>query len=440
MSSWVLRSTAALSLSDSAEPWRIVSLHTRAPVSREQQRAVGGMVTWLWALVLPLTAYAQSGGGDGEPNVHCSSHLSLKTQIRNILTCQLDPDDAEDVVNITLCHSEKTCRTRTDDLVGNSFTFKDLDDLKTYDLTIHFTGGETFKKQYMLRQIIRPSPPWIVNAVYLQREGRAQIQIGTSYQGDYLDGHLRFQLNITDDNNDKKIQTVMLTNVTIEGSYLKMNTNYHVQVRAEPHGYFTGSWSEWSPSVSFSTWAVKEPDATLLIYTLIAAVLILLLISAIVTLRWYKVIKSSIWPSIPNPKNTLLQMYKPNKGWPISFNPEVFRDGIIHRVDRMEDKTIAPEFLGAQSTCERRGWSPKQEDSSTTLWSLVNSHEECSLIPVSNQREGAQGVLGTQTSGLLNGSESFHGSSDSGPKGLAISQTGRREEPYITMSSFFKTQ
>ncbi|KAG9335735.1 hypothetical protein JZ751_004271 [Albula glossodonta] len=65
------KSTAALSLSDSAEPWRIVSLHTRAPVSREQQRAVGGMVSWLWALVLPLTAYAQSGGGDGALRKAC---------------------------------------------------------------------------------------------------------------------------------------------------------------------------------------------------------------------------------------------------------------------------------------------------------------------------------------------------------------------------------
>ncbi|KAJ8393942.1 hypothetical protein AAFF_G00054750 [Aldrovandia affinis] len=395
------------------------------------------MVCWLWALFLPLVAHAQSGEGDDEPMVHCSSHICSKSDIGNTLTCQLDNDNIEEVANITLCTTTtRTCRTGQ--LEGNSITFKNLDILKTYKLRVQFVTGESFDKNYDLRHIVQPRPPWIITAKFLKNSGIAPIYIGTQYHRDYLDGELTFELKITSAIHNMT-QEVSNSHVDLEGSYLKMNTDYRVQVRAKPNlKYFKGSWSEWSPSVSFST---KEPDSPLLMYAAIAAIAavpILLLIVTLVILRWYETIKSSIWPSIPNPKNTLLQMYKPRKGSPISFNPEVFRDQIIHLVDRVEDKCGVPEHMGGRSSCEVKGRGQVQECRGLTLWNLANGHEDHSLIPPSNKRDEEEDVGGTQTSRSFGRSGIVCGSS--GPKHLGVSQTGPREEPYITISSFFKTQ
>ncbi|XP_061119335.1 interleukin-7 receptor subunit alpha isoform X2 [Conger conger] len=393
------------------------------------------MCYWPWALLLPLVAQAQSGR-DGvsskpweqDPGVDCSSNINVRQP--STLTCQLDIDDPEEVAEISLCKSSpktnETCERK--ELKKNTVTFHDLDIMTNYELRIQFETGESFRNEYDLKSIIKPSSPWIINATYLQKSGMVPVHIGTQYQHtNYLTGKLIFELEITSAQNTMQSKPVPYTPVIIERSHLRHNTKYSVRVRARPDGdFFKGTWSEWSPSVSFQTPTLQDPDASLLVYGLIAALVILLLIFAIAILRWHKIIRSYIWPRIPNPKNTLLQMYKPNKTLPKSFNPEAFCDQIIHRVVHIEAQGVELE-----APREVRGW--KREG--LTVWNTGNL-EGLHLLPKPGAEETDGG--GAQTAGLLDGSGDVRGGS--WPQTPALPATGRRDGAYITMSSIFNTQ
>ncbi|KAJ8287089.1 hypothetical protein GJAV_G00047530 [Gymnothorax javanicus] len=159
---------------------------------------------------------------------------------------------------------------------------------------------------------------------------------------------------------------------------------------------------------------------------------ILLVIITIAIQRWHEIIKSSLWPKIPNPKNTFLQMYKPNKALPISFNPEVFSDQIIHLVDQIEAKRTDPEIPGGRlgsNNIRGQAWE------APTAWKPVDCDElRLALTPKTEEADKE----GAQTTCLVNGSGGVRGGS--WPKTLTAPSNGRREEPYITMSSFFNTQ
>ncbi|KAJ8339076.1 hypothetical protein SKAU_G00358620 [Synaphobranchus kaupii] len=387
------------------------------------------MRCWPWAFLLPLVVQAQSGS---DPSVDCTSHISMTRQEENTLTCELDPDDAEEVENITLCPTiRRTCERR--ELEGNIIIFKSLDTLKKYELHIQFVTGESFREVYELKSIIKPNAPWIINATFSEKSGTLSIDIGTQYHQDYLKGKLEFELDITSAQITALKTQVLYSHVIIDESHLRFNTNYSVRVRARPNGrYFGGTWSEWGPSVSFQTPTLQEPDASLLVYTLIPAVVLILLLMPIV--RWHNVIKSFIWPSIPNPKNTLLQMYKPNKALPISFNPEAFRDRIIHLVNHVEAKGVDQDIPGGGSgSCEVKG----REWEGLGMWNPGSDLEWMCILPKPRAGE-PDGGGGTQTTGLLDGPGAIRGGS--WPKTPAVPPTGRREQPYITISGFFNTQ
>ncbi|KAG5835148.1 hypothetical protein ANANG_G00269070 [Anguilla anguilla] len=382
------------------------------------------MGCWPWALLLPLMARAQSGT-DG---VDCSSHISVKHE--NTLTCQFEDED--DVANISLCTlPDRPCKIGQ--LKENRVIFQDLEVLKKYQLRIQWVEGEPTHIKYDLRSIIKPTAPWIINATFLEKSGTVPIYIGTQYHLDFLDGKLMFDLDIASAENTGLRTEVPYSFVIIERSHLRYNTNYSVRVRAKPHrDYFKGTWSDWSPSVSFQTPTLHDPADSFLVYTLIAAAIILLLIITIAILRWHNVIKSCIWPRIPNPKNTFLQMYKPNKALPISFNPEVFSDHIIHLVDHIEAKGIELEIRGGGwGICEVRG----REREGLTAWNPGDL--EGSSFPLKLSTGETDGGV-TQTTSLLNGVGGVRASS--WPKTPSAPPAGRREEPYITMSSFFNTE
>ncbi|XP_036385795.1 interleukin-7 receptor subunit alpha [Megalops cyprinoides] len=397
------------------------------------------MAYWPWVLFLPLVAQAESGGGDYECNVSCFSHLNVKEH--GTLTCQLENESIDEVTNITLCVNNRGRSPCHDgERKGNIITFNSLTAISEYELVICFASMEKYHSRFHLKDIIKPMPPWIVNATFSESSNAAAIHIGTPYEGDYLGGKLKFQVKI--EGPDKHLErAISYQSLTIEGAYLKMNTMYFVKVRAIPNGeYFKGTWSEWSPYKSFKTPALKERDASLLIYILLACLLILLLIIVTALLRWHKVIKSSIWPSIPNPKNTLLQMYKPNRGLPVSFNPEAFSDRNIHMVDHVEAKPSAPELMEAWDSYEVRHQSQECGGLEGFLWNSADNHRESSPMLSRSTQDGEDMVGGTPKQGLLDGSEVVYGGSNDGVKSLPLPQTGRREEAYVTMSSFLKTQ
>ncbi|KAG7476660.1 hypothetical protein MATL_G00085240 [Megalops atlanticus] len=418
--------------------------HVCVPFCLSMQQ--GEMVYWPWVLFLPLVAQAQSGGGDYEYNVSCFSHLNFKEQ--GTLTCQLENEIIDEVTNITLCVHRGRSPCHGGEWNGNIITFNSLTALSEYELVIHFASMEPYLNKFSLKDIIKPKAPWIVNATFSEYSKTAAIHIGTPYQGDYLGGKLKFQVKI--EGPDKHLErAIPYQYLTIEGAYLEMNTTYFVKVRAIPNGeYFKGTWSEWSAYKNFKTPALKaarveksqERDPPVLIFVLLAVLFILLLIIVTALLRWHKAIKSSIWPSIPNPKNTLLQMYKPNRGLPVSFNPEAFSDRNIHMVDHVEAKPSAPELMEAWDRYEVRDQSQGCRGLEDFLWNSADNHRESSPMLSRSKQDEEDMAGGTPKQGLLDGSEVIYGGNNDGVKSLPLPQTGRREEAYVTMSSFLKTQ
>lgn len=49
----------------------------------------------------------------------------------------------------------------------------------------------------LISPAVKPRPPYIINATFFKKSGKASIYIGTQYQGDYLDGKLIFEMKIT---------------------------------------------------------------------------------------------------------------------------------------------------------------------------------------------------------------------------------------------------
>ncbi|KAK6322063.1 hypothetical protein J4Q44_G00068550 [Coregonus suidteri] len=418
---------------------------------------------WIALLMFPVLVHCQSGGElvDNEPRILCTSHLSVLAG--NSLTCHLDDDaddddEIEDIKAMGLCYTDdkkQRCLTKK----GNNVTFTDLDTLQSYNLTVQFKRGGTFWKRMSLREIIKPRSPWVVNATFLRTSNRALIYIGNPYLNDYLKHNNQlFQLRIW------SVKNTLVKNMTyqpliIEGDeYLHKNTEYHVKVRAKPNGgYFDGSWSEWSASLSFSTNA--ETDVQLLSYSFIVPIAALLLVTLAVGLFWRKQIHSFIWPSIPHPKHTLLQIaqtYEPMKqGPPVSFDPEVFSDLNIQQVepDKEQDLTAQPPDSDSHRLAEVKDQCLIQECNrdTTSCHTTSSGWSEAILLRCESPGEhldagaGSSGNSGS-TVGILDlrsdieSMETDDSDGNIGPEGLGATQQGGKDEAYVTMSSFYQIQ
>nr|XP_046162943.1 interleukin-7 receptor subunit alpha-like [Oncorhynchus gorbuscha] len=418
---------------------------------------------WIALLMLPVLVHSQSGEElvDNEPRILCTSHLSVSAA--NSLTCHLDDDtdnddEMEDIKVMSLCYTDDK-KQRCLKEKGNNVTFTDLDTLQSYNLTVQLKRGGTFWKTMSLKKIIKPRSPWVVNATFLRSSNRALIYIGNPYLKDYLKpSNQLFQLRIW------SVKNALVKNITyqpliIEGDeYLHKNTEYHVKVRAKPSGgYFDGSWSEWSASISFST--NTETDVQVLSYSLIVTIASLLLVTLAVGLFWRKQIHSFIWPSIPHPKHTLLQIpqtYEPMKhGPPVSFNPEVFSDLNIQLVepDKEQDLTSLPPDSDSHRLAEVKDqYFIQERDGDTTSCHTTSSGGSETILlrcesPGVHHNGGARSSRNSgSTVGILDLRSDFESveTDDSdgniGPEGLGATQQGGKDEAYVTMSSFYQIQ
>uniref|UniRef100_A0A8C7GSC4 Fibronectin type-III domain-containing protein n=1 Tax=Oncorhynchus kisutch TaxID=8019 RepID=A0A8C7GSC4_ONCKI len=402
---------------------------------------------WIALLMLPVLVHSQSGEElvDNEPRILCTSHLSVSAA--NSLTCHLDDDtddddEMEDIKVMSLCYTDDK-KQRCLKEKGNNVTFTDLDTLQSYNLTVQLKRGGTFWKTMSLKKIIKPRSPWVVNATFLRSSNRALIYIGNPYLKDYLKpSNQLFQLRIW------SVKNTLVKNITyqpliIEGDeYLHKNTEYHVKVRAKPSGgYFDGSWSEWSASISFST-------NTGIFYFFI------FLFHLYLTR-----IHSFIWPSIPHPKHTLLQIpqtYEPMKhGPPVSFNPEVFSDLNIQLVepDKEQDLTSLPPDSDSHRLAEVKDQYLIQERDGDTMSCHTTSSGGSETILLRCESPGVHLNCGARSSrnsgstvGILDLRSDFESveTDDSdgniGPEGLGATQQGGKDEAYVTMSSFYQIQ
>ncbi|XP_041092036.1 interleukin-7 receptor subunit alpha-like isoform X2 [Polyodon spathula] len=330
--------------------------------------------------------------------------------------------------------------------------------ISTYDVrTFTTTSNRYFSQAINLRHIIKPMAPYNVNASYSEKQHASYITFDSPYSAlpskDYLTEKLVHSVAFRIQNSGQwEYQNITYQPLKIEGKYLKPNCIYEVKCRSIPNGeYFKGYWSDWSNVATFKTPAVHtNPDKSVLLYIVSPAILILVLvIFKIAFVRWKENIISYLWPSIPNPKNTLEQMYKKQgQGHKASFNPETFGDHNIHMVNGMEEKVIAECLLSPSPTDP----PDTQERSQPSLhlknelpnvmvsqaqdqWLLSERCNEDSADP-----QATSDIEGCSPGITTSGSNPSNNEPVSDCVCASVGQATGRDEAYVTMSNFYKTQ
>ncbi|XP_071390042.1 interleukin-7 receptor subunit alpha [Centroberyx affinis] len=434
-----------------------------------------GFWIWIWTvpllllLLLPAGTEAQSGDmeTDTEPRMTCTSHISRRGI--NSLTCSLvngnrdneDDEDHEgdDIEGMTVCpHDKKQKTIQCVEQPGHTLTSAELIPITEYDLTVQLRRGGTMTKKLDLRKIVKPRSPEVWNATFHPELNKAVIYFRSTYQEDYLNLRtLLFQLDIWSAGNPPvSQQNISGEVVTIEGEYLQKNAYYHVKVRTIPNRYFEGTWSDWSPTVIFSTHIDSEEDPEerpVLLYYLTVGLVILSLVPLSIFL-WKKKILTYMWPSIPHPKHTLVQIYTPIKGLPVSFNPEAFSDLKIYPVERIEEieaeSTAADDILNLKDPCSAQASSGETSGSSRSNTSLNTEESEVSTLLCSSGGEDCPQSRSPSPSPAgvpqprdgpdgTDASRPEHNTGKNYPEMYGVTQQGK-DEAYVTMSSFYQTK
>ncbi|KAM9700227.1 interleukin-7 receptor subunit alpha-like [Menidia menidia] len=272
-------------------------------------------------------AQNQSGDGDpdSEPALSCWSHISVTG---NSLSCRLQEDDEDEdatgIQNMTLCFFRGgLVQTTCLEAPGATLSCPELHPLMGVNLTVQTRGGGRVWALLDLMSIVRPRSPWVSNVTF--EANKAVIHIQTPYQRDYLKvENQMFQLHIWTAGVDLFQNVSSRSSLQVDLQHLLRKSRYQVRVRSLPQGGLRGSWSPWSPSVSFLRPAdpQEEPVGFYLLALCPAALLVL---TFCLLLLWKSSRTcSSVWPSVPHPKRTVVQICKPSKGLLLDLNPEVY--------------------------------------------------------------------------------------------------------------------
>uniref|UniRef100_A0A668AWC0 Fibronectin type-III domain-containing protein n=1 Tax=Myripristis murdjan TaxID=586833 RepID=A0A668AWC0_9TELE len=289
----------------------------------------------------------------------------------------------------------------------------------------------------------KPKSPQVLNATFYPKADRAEILIKSPYHNDYLKAKdLLHQLHIWSPR-DVMVQSLDFHPLIIEGEHLQKNTEYHVKARTIPNSLFQGTWSEWSATLSFSTHIGENKS--------------LLHFNASQCPRsWIEdstLIYTYMWPSIPHPKHTLVQMYKPIKGLPGTFNPETFGDLEIYPVDKIEEQhhgeaelnVAADDIPNSKDPCSSEESSGQTSDSSRSNTSVTTEESEVSTL-LSQSSSGGEDDLQSRSPspvGVLqpgqgqDRADPAHNTGKNYPEMYGVTQQGK-DEAYVTMSSFYQ--
>lgn len=422
-------------------------------------------VLLLLLLLLSAETEAQSGDGDSdaEPTLSCISDITMGV---GSLTCKLvggqsvseddEDDEADGVEKMTACYCDFTRSQPTDlcwDTDGDTFRSKELVPVRVFNVTVHLKKGGRITRMINLRRIVRPRSPRVWNVTFDQETNQTVIYIRTPYHKDYLSvKNQLFQLLIWSAHS-KTIQNVSSADfLKIDRDYFKKNTEYHVKVRALPLTFLPGYWSEWSEATRFLTpadgEAEKPPDDGQETYTLLVCLVLVAVAISSVVLFWKNKIFTYMWPSIPHPKHTLVQICKPNKGLLLNLKPEVFS---ALKVDPKE-KTQEPPCEGTGpliTAAADRGPQPNHpcstQSSSCSRSTTSVSTEELELSALlsggSSDGEDAHRSTGPSPINVLQlGERPLTPQPEQGRGGNEVEVFGvsQQEEAYVTMSSFYQ--
>ncbi|XP_056260174.1 interleukin-7 receptor subunit alpha [Seriola aureovittata] len=424
------------------------------------------LLSWGVALLLLLGGgQAQSGDGDThmEPRISCCSHITTE---ENSLTCRLlggrtddedDEDDDEDgIKKMTLCYtdwnSELHRRVRCVHGPGNTISFK-AKPVVDFNLTAELRRGGMVSTTVDLRRIVKPRRPQVWNVTFSPEAHQALIHIRTPYHKDYLrvDNQL-FQLHIWTTGR-RMIQNVSSEDtMRMDMEHLQRNTQYHVEVRSIPAKFFRGSWSEWSDTFSFFTPAeedVQEASTNRqeVLYGLMVCLVPVVLVTFSLVFFWKNKIFTYMWPSIPRPKDTLVQICKPNKGLLLNFNPEEFSALKVCPVERTDvrpcenpESSVSP---AAADSCQSSDPCSTQNSDCRSTTSISTEELELSALLSRGSSDGEDSLHSASPSPvnvlqLGDGALAPQAEGNSGGNETEVFGGSQQEEAYVTMSSFYQ--
>ncbi|XP_076973084.1 interleukin-7 receptor subunit alpha isoform X2 [Tamandua tetradactyla] len=303
---------------------------------------------------------------DAEPDYSFSCYSQLEVDgPKHSLTCALDDPDVNSTnLEFEICEAliEQKCldlnkfqekyfiKTNKFLLIGDS------------KICVKLGGKNITCKRMKIVEIVKPEDPFDIRVVYREKANDFELTFNTSHLQKKYVRQLVHDVAYRQEKheNDWKHVNLSTTKVTLLQRKLRPDAMYEVKVRSIPNGdFYKGFWSGWSPSYHFrtpETDGTGELDPVLLIITILSFLSVALLIILAFVL-WEKRIKPIIWPSLPDHKKTLEQLCKkPKKNLNVSFNPESFLDCQIHKVDGIQAREEAENFL--QDT-----FPPKSEES-----------------------------------------------------------------------------
>ncbi|KAF7651728.1 hypothetical protein LDENG_00106450 [Lucifuga dentata] len=411
---------------------------------------------FLWCvavLLLPAVTHTQSGDRADEPRISCSAHISQREG--NSLTCRFDGDsnvseddedtERDDIERMTLCSFNMI--TNTTECVeerGDTVCCAALRPITaTFSLTLTSKRGSTFNKQLDLRKIVKPKSPQVWNVTFHPLSNQAVIQIQSPYQQhDYLNtANQLFQFHIWSSSSTMIQNMTDSESLSIGMEHLQKSTEYYIKVRAIPSRYFQGTWSEWSPSFTFYTHFEEMDDGQATLYTLYICLVAAVLLACSTVFLWKKKVHTYMWPSIPQPKHTLVQIYKPIKDSAgMSFIPaEVFNDLKIYMVEKIEQQHRGDAEPTADITQSTDPCSTQSSDCSKSNVSV--STEELEVSTLLSRSSAGEEYFQSQSPSPTGKEQRIprpeHNTGDHQPEKLGVTQQ-IQDEAYVTMSSFYQ--
>ncbi|XP_049909826.1 interleukin-7 receptor subunit alpha [Epinephelus moara] len=402
----------------------------------------------LLLLLLSAGTRAQSGDGDTdmEPRVSCTSDILMAG---SSLTCKLvggrsdsedDEDEEADVIDrMTVCYFDWNGNKKEEKCLkvpGDTVTSKDLRLVLDFNVSVHLKSGRLITTMVDLKKIVKPRSPQVKNVTFDHESNQAVIRIQTPYHKDYLKlENQLFQLLIQSP--DRTIpQNFSSDTLKIDMQHLRRHTVYHVKVRALPVKVWQGTWSDWSETYSFFTPAGenKQRDGRRETYTLLLCFVVLLVVPLSVIFFWKNKIFTYMWPSIPHPKHTLVQICKPNKGLLLNFKPEVFS---ALKVEKMEEQPCEETSIAAAAADGAHSEFPgssHSSDSSRSTTSVSTEELELSALLSRSSSDGEDALQSTSLSPVQvqPPEERAHTPQPE------CSGGGNEAEAYVTMSSFYQ--
>ncbi|KAM7392266.1 hypothetical protein PAMA_007402 [Pampus argenteus] len=415
-----------------------------------------GWWTAVLLLLLPTVTQAHSGDGDTdtEPRISCTSDIAMK---ESSLTCKLvgggsdneddeDGDEGDSIKRMTVCYTEWTVNMiKCLEEFGDTLSSKDIHPLADFNLTIHLKRGGTVTTTVNLNKIVKPRSPRVWNLTFNWESNLAVFHIRTPYLNDYLRiENQRFQLHIWTAGSEMTQDTIESDTLDINMEHFEKNKKYHVKVRAIPCKYLQGSWSEWGETFRFSIPAEekipRERHET--IYKLIVCLVPLMVVTFSVVFFWKNKIFTYMWPNIPHPKHTLVQICKPNKGLLLNFKPEVFSALKISPIEKESCEETEPSIPAAPVTADGTQSNTSTQSSDCSRSNDSISTEELELLSrSSSDGEDSLQSSGPSTLDVIRFTERprtpapEHSAGQNEAKVFAVSP---QEEAYVTMSSFYQ--